>query len=329
MSIFAHFVRLTTLAVALAACSETPATQIQPEAQDENFGVRAIDPWADETPEQQDQEAPQSTGRRVYVPEPSADQGERQDNNANGDRTEQTPEPNPADPGNEEGEPADPEEGNTNDDPAPEPEPEPEPQDPPATGIQGVYRFNDQQSLLYVQVFKDNSTLGARFAHNHAIRSTNWTGVLERVGAGTDCRVSLELPVEGLIVDEPQMRRRVGYDDDISDNQRAEIRGHMLADNQLNINAHPTMAFEGTRCSGADSDRGTVSIDGRLTIRGVTQAVRMTMQYRLIDGTLYLRGELGITHSDFGFRPYSAFAGSVRNQENMTLGFDFQSSQNN
>ena len=124
------------------------------------------------------------------------------------------------------------------------------------------------------------------------------------------------------------MRRRVGYDDDIADNQRAEIRGHMLADNQLNINEHSTMTFEGTRCSGADSDRGTLAIDGRLTIRGASKDVRMNMQYRLINGTLYLRGELGITHRDFGFRPYSAFAGSVRNQENMTLGFDFQSIQN-
>ncbi len=326
MSIFAHFVRLTTLAVALAACSEAPATQIQPETNDENFGVRAIDPWADETPDQQEQEEPQSTGRRVYVPEPSADRGERGDNDANGNNTEQTPEPTPEDPRNEDSDPANPDNSDDNNDPAPEPEPEPE--DPPATGIQGVYRFNDQQSLLYVQVFKDNSTLGARFAHNHAIRSTNWTGVLERIGAGTDCRVSLELPVEGLVVDEPQMRRRVGYDDDIADNQRAEIRGHMLADNQLNINEHSTMTFEGTQCSGADNDRGTLAIDGRLTIRGASKNVRMNMQYRLINGTLYLRGELGITHSDFGFRPYSAFAGSVRNQENMTLGFDFQSIQN-
>ena len=59
----------------------------------------------------------------------------------------QTPEPNPADPGNGEGEHADPQDGNNNDDPTPEPEPEPEPEDPPATGIPGVYRFNDQQSL--------------------------------------------------------------------------------------------------------------------------------------------------------------------------------------
>ena len=321
MSIFAHFVRLTALAVALAACSEAPATQIQPETNDENFGVRAIDPWADETPEQQDPEERASTGRRVYVPEPAPER--RPDDGNNGNDAEQTPEPNPDNPRDEDDDPADPQDDANND-----PEPEPEPEDPPATGIQGVYRFDDQQSLLYVQVFKDNSTIGARFAHNHAIRSTNWTGVLERVGTGTDCRVSLELPVEGLVVDEPQMRRRVGYDDEISDNQRAEIRGHMLADNQLNINAHPTMTFEGTQCSGADGDRGDLAIDGRLTIRGVTQPVRMNMQYRLINGTLYLRGELGITHTDFGFRPYSAFAGSVRNQENMTLGFDFQSSQN-
>ena len=123
------------------------------------------------------------------------------------------------------------------------------------------------------------------------------------------------------------MRRRVGYNDEISDNH-CRRSGHMLADNQLNINAHRTMTFEGERCSGADADRGTMTIDGRLTIR-VSKAVQMNMQYRLIDGVLYLRGELGITHRDFGFRPYSAFAGSVRNQENMTLGFDFQSIANN
>ena len=75
-----------------------------------------------------------------------------------------------------------------------------EAEDPPLTGVQGSYRFNDEQSLLYVQVFKDNNTLGVRFKHNHAIRSTNWTAS-PRATAPEPTAGEPDALVEGLVVD--------------------------------------------------------------------------------------------------------------------------------
>ena len=38
------------------------------------------------------------------------------------------------------------------------------------------YFFDDAQSLLYVQVYKDPNALASGLAHNHVMRATNWTG---------------------------------------------------------------------------------------------------------------------------------------------------------
>ena len=104
----------------------------------------------------------------------------------------------------------------------------------------------------------------------------------------------------------------------------------MLADNQLNINAHRTMTFEGERCSGADADRSTMTIDGRLTIRGVSKGP----DEHAIPPDRW-RPVICVASSESPTTRTSASvlllfsAGSVRNQENMTLGFDFQSVANN
>jgi hypothetical protein len=321
MNLFVHFARRPMLGLLLIACGPSESTMSQPETSAENFGVREVDPWATDA----EPDAQQQQGRQVYVPEPSPVRDEEPGDDS-GQPGNAGNEDNPDDEGGTTGNGS----SGTNDDDPPEDQTPPPPPPPPApTGIQGRFTFSDTASLLYVQVFKDENTLGARFAHNHAIRSTGWQGSLTRAGQGIDCTVNLELPVEGLVPDEPEMRRRVGYDDEISVDQRQEIRGHMVAENQLNLDTHPTMTFQGTRCRGADAERGTVSVEGQLTIRGVAKPVIISLQYRLLEGRLYLRGELPMTHRDFGFEPYSAFAGSVRNQEGMILGFDFQSVASN
>jgi hypothetical protein len=326
MTHIAHFVRPLIVLVAFTSCA-SGEVESAPASTEANFGVRAVDPWADD----EDTTEPAATGRQVYVPEPVAAPEEDPENgNNSGGQTSDPPTPPAQDPpADEDEDPAQDPPNEDTEDPADPPPPAPDPPEPAPTGIQGNFSFSDQASLLYVQVFKDPNTLGARFAHNHAIRSTGWRGSLERIGNGTDCSVTLELPVSGLVVDEPAMRRRVGYDDEISDNQRQEIRGHMTAENQLNIDQYPTMSFRGTRCLNAGAERGTMTVEGTMTIRGASQPVRINLQYREIDDVLYLRGELAINHTDYGFRPYSAFGGSVRNQEGMTLGFDFQSISTN
>ena len=38
------------------------------------------------------------------------------------------------------------------------------------------YTFDDADSLLYVQVYKDPNAAASGFAHDHVMRATNWNG---------------------------------------------------------------------------------------------------------------------------------------------------------
>ena len=114
-----------------------------------------------------------------------------------------------------------------------------------------TYFFDDAQSLLYVQVYKDPSAFGSGLAHDHVMRATNWAGeVTFNVDYIEDCDMSFSLPVNDLAVDEDAMRELVGYGDTINQNDRSQIREHMLDDNQLNATQYSSIWFESTSCEG-------------------------------------------------------------------------------
>ena len=317
----------------LAACGQPPEQgAAAPQEEASNFPDREFDPWAEPVGEEAPEEAPEeeATGERVYFPSPDEREAanERQDDGRTGTGGEEEP----AVEGNENGQEGGSEEGQeaTPEEPEPQPEPQEEEPEQPRTGIYGEYDFDDADSLLYVQVFRDESAFASGFAHNHAIRASNWQGELSYPnGLAQDCELTVSLPVNELIVDEPQMRRRVGYDDELSQSQRNEIRGHMLAENQLNGERFENITFTATSCAGGEAAAGTMTVSGNMVIRGQSSPVTIDLQYRIIEDSLYLRGELPITHAQFGFRPYRAFGGAVRNQERLVIGFDLQSNTRN
>ena len=102
--------------------------------------------------------------------------------------------------------------------PADEPDP-----DQPAETLS--YAFSDADSLLYVQVYKDPSALGANLSHNHVMRAANFSGQMRYNRDDiSECELNFLVPVNDLRVDEAAMRSYVGYDDTINDGDRATIR---------------------------------------------------------------------------------------------------------
>jgi polyisoprenoid-binding protein YceI len=182
------------------------------------------------------------------------------------------------------------------------------------------YRFSDEDSLLYVQVFKDTTTAASGMAHNHVMRATNWSGVVNYNTGDIDaCSFEFSLPVHDLKVDETAMRQLVGYGDSISDNDRNTIRGHMLAENQLNGDAYPNISFESTSCSLSND---SLVVTGDMTIRGYTREMDIEMDFTPLSDRFYMTGQIDFTHTQFNFSPYSAFWGAVRNQDGLKITFD-------
>ena len=183
-----------------------------------------------------------------------------------------------------------------------------------------TYFFDDAQSLLYVQVYKDPSAFGSGLAHDHVMRATNWAGeVTYNTDYIEDCDMSFSLPVNDLAVDENAMRELVGYGDTINQSDRSQIREHMLADNQLNATQHTSIWFESTSCEGAD---GNLVVTGDMFIAGTTTEMELDISISPTNDKFYMTGVIDFTHSDFNMTPYEAFFGAVRNAEPLKITFD-------
>ena len=179
------------------------------------------------------------------------------------------------------------------------------------------FTLGPEDSLVYVQVYKDPSAWGSDLAHDHVIRASDWTGTLSLEDGA--CSLSITLQVNGLVADEADMRSLVGYGDTISTGDRAEITDNMLSSDQLDASRYSTMSFVTTSCTDTGSQ---LEVRGDLSIRGRTKTLRLDVPYTVTGDVLEASGTFQTTHSDFGMDTFSAYWGLVANDEPLDFSFD-------
>lgn len=182
-----------------------------------------------------------------------------------------------------------------------------------------VYSVDPTRSELVVQLFKTG--IGAALAHDHVVRATEYTGSIQ--GDATDpttAVISVEVRAASLQADEPEIRQKYGLPSPLSVEERRAIQATMLSASQLDVQRYPLMRFRSTKV--VPQETGRYVVTGELTIRGVTQPVSFPVQVELRDGILRGRGAVRFLQSSFGYKPYSAFLGAVRNKDEVLLHFD-------
>ncbi len=184
------------------------------------------------------------------------------------------------------------------------------------------YSIDAGKGLTYILVNKDPDTLAAGLSHDHAIKSTGHSGSFtwNAADAGA-CRLEVTVPVAKLDPDLPAVRKAAGLEGEISDGQRADIKKNMLDSSQLNASAHPNISFKSKGCSGGE---GSFEVSGDLSIRGKTKAVVLKGKLTADGSSFRITGRLPIKATDFGFEPYSAMFGQLKNRNEMTLVVDLQ-----
>src|ERR1700722_2579847 len=114
---------------------------------------------------------------------------------------------------------------------------------PPA----GSYQVDSQNSELRVLVYRGGAL--ANLGHNHVMVNHGVTGVVQ-VGATLDTSsLTLQVPVEGFVIDEPQARREEGsdFEGDIAEDAKAGTRLHMLSAGQLDAAECPKITVRSGR----------------------------------------------------------------------------------
>ena len=186
-------------------------------------------------------------------------------------------------------------------------------------GLSASFKVDPAQSSLVLQLFKDG--VAARLGHDHVVHASEFSGTVAydpRNPAASSIRVAVE--VGSLIADDPGTRRKFGLAGEPSASDRAEIDKAMKAEGQLAAARFPSMTF--TSSAIATRPDGRFLVTGRLTIRGVTN--ELTFPARMSVEGAQLRGsaQLKFKQSSFGYPPYSALLGAIKNKDEVILHID-------
>lgn len=181
-----------------------------------------------------------------------------------------------------------------------------------ATG-EHTYAVSQKDSELYVQVYHERGTLASGFAHDHVIRAGKLDGQVRFDPAQpAQCRLTLNVPVRGLVVDAPAMRREVGYKKMLDEGDRKTVREHMLDDDQLDAGEHPTIKMVASDCQPAAGKADVYNVRLAVTVRGKTKTRTVPVRIRTKGHELSATSAFNMKHSDFGMEPYSALLGAVK-----------------
>jgi polyisoprenoid-binding protein YceI len=189
--------------------------------------------------------------------------------------------------------------------------------------VQGAttYTVDSAASALYVVIRNDTSTMMSRLGHDHVVVATQSSGSVTWDPSGASpCKVALSVPTAGLRGDPPGYRDKAGLDDNtISDSKMGEMESNMNGKNQLQSSNFPVITYASSSCSGSS---GAVSVTGAMSIRGVSKTFTIPMTIEVGPDQFRGKGSVKLSHGDFGFQPFSALMGGLRNQDSLEFHVD-------
>jgi polyisoprenoid-binding protein YceI len=196
------------------------------------------------------------------------------------------------------------------------------PAEAPAAAPTVTYGLTPKSNALAVLVKFDRSSLMARLGHDHVVTPTTFTGsVTWNMDDVAQCKVDISFPVTALAVDPSGARARAGLEGETDDGDKEKIKENLASKAQLDAAAFSSITFTSTGCSGTG---GSATVNGTLTIHGVSKAVSAKMTVTADGSAFSAKGTFTAKHSDFGFTPFSAIAGALKNDELLTFMIDVQ-----
>lgn len=172
-----------------------------------------------------------------------------------------------------------------------------------ATG-QVTSSIDTAHSKLLIHVSKTGIFSG--FADNHEVEARIAEGSLDAKGG----QLRLSVNCRQMRVLDPQL----GAD------KRLQVQERMLGPEVLDCSHFPEIAFESTHVE--HSQKGTVRVDGRLSLHGVTKLISIAANVKNGRYT----GRFALKQSSFGITPISIAGGTVKVKDELAIQFDIAAS---
>lgn len=181
------------------------------------------------------------------------------------------------------------------------------------------FTVDPSRSSLVLQVFKDG--LAARLGHDHVVRAGQFSGAIRYDAGDPDASsIQVEVVTAALVADDQSTRRRFGLTGELAATDAAEIDRAMKSERQLDVARFPSITFRSTAVRKQAAER--LLVRGQLAIRGVTAEVEFPAVVAVEGERLRGRAQLTFKQSTFGYQPYRALLGAIKNKDEVRLHVD-------
>jgi hypothetical protein len=186
------------------------------------------------------------------------------------------------------------------------------------------FQIESDASWLRVLTYPDGPL--RRFGHHHVVSHHGISGTVLVAPDPLDSRISLELSVAGLVVDDPELRGLEGedFEREISQKDIDGTRANMLGEKLLFVEQFPSIRIQSAAIEGSLAD---ATIVASVSVKGLAQTVRFPASIELTDDAFIARGELEITHGDLGLTPFTAAGGALSVRDLMIFKYEIAGSR--
>lgn len=196
------------------------------------------------------------------------------------------------------------------------PPPLPPPAAAPAAPAAAHESWEVTSSRLEIRVFRDGPM--ARLGHNHVITSTALAGRLELREPRARSGLTLTLPLDSLVVDDPAARAAAGADfaTVVPDADRAGTRRNLLGPKVLDAAVQPVLQLSADGLEGGP-DEYVARL--RVSLRGEQRVVLVPVTVRLDGDRVQVRARAVLHHADLGLVPFTVAMGMLSVRDDIAI----------
>jgi hypothetical protein len=167
-----------------------------------------------------------------------------------------------------------------------------------------LYEIDVESSEIYWLVYKGEGAISQRLGHNHVVSVSELSGQVLLHPELEQSRFEMEIPVESLVVDDPELRAKEGdeFSSTPSEDDIAGTRRNMLSESVLDAENHPYLRISGT---GPVVEGGEQRLEVTIELLGRSIPVTVPTELVVEDGVLEASGTFRLTHEQLGMKPFS------------------------
>lgn len=176
------------------------------------------------------------------------------------------------------------------------------------TGVSDSYTVDAAQTEVYWRIYRAGAM--ASLGHNHVISVGQLEGSVSTGDDPSTAQWDLVIPVNGLTIDDPEIRARYGEDFESvpSEEDKAGTKENMLTEDLLNGAVYPAISLTGRGVLGTLE---TASLPVTIELAGNSIETAFPASVSIDGNSVTIEGEVRMTHEDLGLVPFSIFGGAM------------------